>query len=109
VKVRIAVANWCKKGPANADADDRVDVWMGHTTPGFADQRTMPYNQADTDAGKSYWPTMTVNRDLVKNPLSVSCGEGYDLAIEPSDADIDAYLPIPKAQYPLGAPVNFVH
>ncbi|MFZ2311753.1 MAG: hypothetical protein WAV82_03970 [Methylobacter sp.] len=109
LKVRAAVANWCKKGPKNADADDRVDVWIGHMTKGFADPRTMPYNETDVAAGKSYWPTMTVNRDLTANPLPKGCGEGFDLAIEPTDADIDAYLPIPKAEYPEGAPVNFVH
>ncbi|MFA6162356.1 MAG: hypothetical protein WC685_02890 [Methylobacter sp.] len=109
LKVRVAVANWCKSGSENKDADDRVDVWIGHTTPGFADPRTMPYNETDAAAGKSYWPTMTVERNLATNPLPSGCGEGFDLAIEPADADIDAYLPIPKAAYPLGAPVDFVH
>ena len=104
LKVRIAVANWCKRGEDSKTHGNRVDVWIGHTTPLFVDPRTMPYNEADTAAGKSYWPTMTVERNLLTNPLNASCAGGYDLSIEPSDADIDAYLPIPKAAYPLGAP-----
>ncbi len=64
LKVRIAVANWCKRGEDSKTHGNRVDVWIGHTTPLFADPRIMPYNEADTTAGKSYWPTMTVERNL---------------------------------------------
>ncbi|MFA6164667.1 MAG: hypothetical protein WC685_14710 [Methylobacter sp.] len=104
LKVRIAVANWCKRGEDSKTHGNRVDVWIGHTTPLFADPRIMPYNEADTAAGKSYWPTMTVERNLVTNPLKPSCAGGFDLSIEPTDVDIDAYLPIPKGEYPKGAP-----
>ncbi len=113
LKVRVAIANWCKKGSGTQHADDRVDVWMGHTTAVFHDQKTMPratpYNAA-TEV--PFWPTMTVNRNLATNPLpaadanGVACAGGFDLAIEPADADIDANLPIPTAKYPLGAGAN---
>lgn len=105
LKVRIAVANWCKRGNGTADMGDRVDVWMGHTTPLFNDQRTMPRATPYNPAVESpFWPTMTIARDLVANPLDAACNGGYDLAIEPADADIDAFLPIPRAAYPAGAP-----
>ncbi|MEY4768001.1 MAG: hypothetical protein RL637_640 [Pseudomonadota bacterium] len=106
LKVRIAVANWCRRGPASKDLGDRVDVWMGHTTPLFKDQRTM----SDADPAKAtYWPTLTIVRDTTKNPLPNNCAfnadgtQGYDIAIEPTSADIDANLPIPTAAYPKGS------
>jgi len=107
LKIRIAVANWCKKGAASKNKPDRLDVWIGHTTPLFHDQLTLP-RFAPYDATKEvpYWTTMTVTRNLTTNPLPAGCGAGYDLAIEPSDADIDAYLPIPNANFPKGAPAS---
>lgn len=104
LKVRVAIANWCKRGLASYKADDRVDLWMGHTTAKFNDPLTMPYDPTATASGSIYWPTMTIARDLVKNPLDPSCGAGYNLAIEPADADIDAYLPIPYGNPPSAAP-----
>lgn len=101
LKVRMAVANWCKRGEANNAADDRADIWIGHMTSKFNDPETMPYNATDVAAGKFFWPTMTINRDLTAQPLDASCGAGFDVAIEPSDADIDAYLPIPSTVKPI--------
>ncbi|MDD5273642.1 MAG: hypothetical protein PHU14_13095 [Methylovulum sp.] len=104
LKVRVAAANWCLKGNVNNTNPARADVWIGHMTAKFNDSFVMPYNQADMDAGKFYWPTMTITRNLVTNPLPAGCGAGYNLAIEPSDADIDANLPIPHGPAPTGAP-----
>ncbi len=125
LKVRVAVANWCKRGPANASAPDRVDLWMGHLPAGgvFTDQRTMPralpYDAA-TEA--PFWPTMTVYRNTTGTPATATtaavaanpvpetdannnpCNGGFDLAIEPADADINQYLPIPNGPFPQGAP-----
>ncbi|GAB6140750.1 hypothetical protein JCM14076_14790 [Methylosoma difficile] len=106
LKVRMAVANWCKRGAVNDAADDRADFWIGHMTTKFNDPETMPYNATDVAAGKFYWPTMTINRDLTAQPLDASCGAGFDVAIEPSDADIDAYLPIPSTVTPTFWPGN---
>lgn len=94
LKVRIAIANWCEKTNDTND-DRRVDVWIGHMTTLFNDPGVMPENFATSP----YWPTMTVNRDLVANPLPSSCGAGFDVAVEPSDADIDANLPV-KGYWP---------
>lgn len=95
LKVRVASVNYCNRGPKSYSDSARADVWIGHMTAKFNDPVVMPYSQADMDAGKVYWPTMTIARDLVKNPLPEACGAGYNLAIEPADADIDANLPIP--------------
>ncbi len=102
LKVRIAAANWCLKGKANDKNPARADIWIGHMTSKFNDVNTMPYNATDAAAGKFYWPTLTINRDLVKHPLDASCGAGYAVAIAPSDADIDAYLPITTKEVPAG-------
>jgi hypothetical protein len=114
LKVRIAIANWCKRGPTTDGADDRADLWIGHTTPLFNDQLVMPRATAYNAAIEvPYWPTMTVTRDLVANPFTdaaglpdaaARCGTGFDVSVEPSDAVIDQYLPIPLGKYPAGAP-----
>lgn len=82
LKVRIAIANWCTQKAGVR----RADIWIAHTTPAFNDARIV-------SAG--YWPTMTVNRNLTTNPLPEACGAGFDVAVEPSDIDIDQYLPMP--------------
>lgn len=133
LKVRVAIANWCKSGPATKNDADRIDVWIGHATSKFKDPLTMPYNATDTAAGKYFWPTMTIYRNITGSPATATSAaipanpvpdndakgnpcpsvtdpatgvvtKGFDLAIEPADADIDALLPIPNAAYPQGAP-----
>ncbi|MGR8935528.1 MAG: hypothetical protein ACU837_14225 [Gammaproteobacteria bacterium] len=84
LKVRFAIANWCTTSQ-NPDDNDRVDVWIGHETALFNDPDVV---------STGYWPTMTVNRDLVNNPLKPSCGDGFDVAVQPSDSAIDTRLPI---------------
>jgi hypothetical protein len=88
LKVRIAVANWCERSKADPN---RADIWMGKRTALFNDPAVMP-----TD---NYWPTLVVNRNLAANPLAESCGEGFDLAVQPSSADIDRFLPV-KGYWP---------
>lgn len=133
LKVRVAIANWCRQGTASKKAADRLDVWIGHATSKFKDPLTLPYNATDTAAGKVYWPTMTIYRNTTGTPATATTAavpanpvpdtdakgnpcptntdattgivtKGFDLAIEPSDADIDAFLPIPTGNYPDGAP-----
>ena len=69
--IRVAVADWCLKGAKNNADDARVDVWIGKTTPKFNDQDVMP-NANDA----IFWPSLTVNRDLAKNPLPGT--KGFD-------------------------------
>lgn len=94
LKVRIAVANWCKK-TQNTNDDARVDLWFGHTTSLFNDGGVMPSNYATAP----YWTTLTINRDLATNPLPTTCTTTYDVATEPSDDNIDNKLPI-KGYWP---------
>ncbi|MDD5754195.1 MAG: hypothetical protein PHN45_05520 [Methylococcales bacterium] len=131
LKIRVAVANWCAKGASSYNDPARVDLWIGHTTPKFKDQVVMP----SSDPNSIFWTTLTVNRDLAKNPLpgttgfdvttgsvinrkdpgwdagngvksdKVSCAAATDydtVYIEPSDNDIDTYMPISAAKYPKG-------
>ncbi|ADJ28041.1 hypothetical protein [Nitrosococcus watsonii] len=82
VRARVAIANWCH----HREGARRVDVWIARLTPVFNDERVVSID---------FWPTLTINRDLTTNPLPENCGEGYEVAVEPSDEDIDQYLPMP--------------
>lgn len=90
LKVRIAVANWCEKSKADPN---RADIWMGHMTSLFNDPAVMPDNSP-------YWPTLIVNRTTAL-PAEEDCPDGhyFDIAVQPSDADIDRFLPI-KGYWP---------
>lgn len=89
--VRIAIANWCTRSQSE-DEDNRVDAWIGKTTPAFDDTGVVSVG---------FWPTLTIARDLATNPLPEGCNGGFDVAIEPSNADIDRNLPI-KGFWPAG-------
>jgi hypothetical protein len=89
LKVRIAIANYCNKSK-NTDKNNRSDIWIGHTTPLFSDMDVLPH---DSDTSP-FWPTLTVERSSSNNPLPDSCEGGFDIAVQPSDADIDTYLPV---------------
>ncbi len=88
LKVRIGIANYCSK-TKNTNKDNRSDIWIGHMTSKFNDPGVMPHDFET----KPFWPTLTVERSS-SNPLPGSCGAGFDIAVQPSDADIDGYLPI---------------
>ncbi len=98
--VRAPTANWCLGGTRHNNDGSRADIWIGHATAKFNDPRTLPF--MDPSQG-TYWPTMRVVRNLATNPLPSSCGAGYRLAIRPTDADIDAWLPIPRGRPPAGS------
>ncbi|CAH9017692.1 hypothetical protein [Candidatus Nitrosacidococcus sp. I8] len=84
LNIRIGIVDWCTQGTD----DQRNDIWIGHTTSVF--------NETDRIATGTlgYWPTLTITRDLAKNPLPESCGGGQIVAVEPSDDAIDTYLPM---------------
>lgn len=87
LNVLIPIANWCSK-TANVNDDTRVDLWMGHMTPLFNDPGVMP--------SQPEWPTLVINR---ATPLPAACGGGIVVEVEPTNAFIDAYLPI-KGYWP---------
>lgn len=84
LKVHVAVANFCSKSQR---ALSRADIWIGRLTRLFDDPRVVSVG---------FWPTISVNRSA-QNPLDPSCGgTGFDVAVEPTDQDIDGLLPIRK-------------
>ena len=80
--MRCAIANYCKRSGHDGD---RADSGMGDLTPLFDD--------ADV-VSVGFWPHLTVLRDLVNNPMPVSCGEGVEVAVAPGVGSIDALLPL---------------
>lgn len=129
LKIRVAVANWCEKGSKSYTSPSRVDLWIGHMTTKFNDPVVMP----NVNATPVFWTTLTVNRDLARNPLpgtkgfnpetgtvidrtvanwdgkgatKIACDQDTDydtVYIEPSNEDIDKFLPISAAKFPAGA------
>jgi len=91
LKIRIAIANYCKK-TNNENQDNRSDIWIGHLTTKFKDPGVMPHDWETSP----FWPTLTVNRT---SALDASCGDGFDIAVQPSDAEVDTYLPV-KGYWP---------
>lgn len=76
--VKVAIADICvKNGAAN--------LWIPSVTPKYA-------NPSVDGIGAP--ATLTINRDLVKNPLPSSCGAGYTITLTPSPEDVDANLPL---------------
>ncbi|MGR9087323.1 MAG: hypothetical protein ACU841_09660 [Gammaproteobacteria bacterium] len=91
LKVRIAIANFCSKSK-NTNKDNRSDIWIGHMTGKFNDPGVMPHDFETSP----FWPTLVVNRTTPNN-----CAEGdqFDIAVQPSDNDIDNFLPV-KGYWP---------
>jgi hypothetical protein len=84
LRIRVAVVNWCekKKNEANDADNNRADWWFTGETGStkFVDEDLVQ---------PTYWTTITVN-----NPNAVpGAGCNHDVAIMPSGADIDTYLP----------------
>lgn len=76
--VQIAIADICEKGGTR-------NLWIPGLTPKYADPAI---------DGIGAPANLTINRDLVKNPLAASCGAGYTLTVTPSNEDVDANLKI---------------
>jgi len=97
LKIRIAIANYCKK-TTNENQDNRSDIWIGHLTPKFKDPGVMPHDWETSP----FWPTLTVNRAFTQQQqtdFTTNCGAGFDIAVQPSDAEVDTYLPV-KGYWP---------
>jgi hypothetical protein len=82
--VYIAIASYCTNS-SSEDDDDRADIWMGRLTEKFDDPDVVSVD---------FWPYLKVIRDLENNPLPEGCGEGFEIAVYPSDEAIDEFLPI---------------
>lgn len=87
LRVRIAVANWCERGANEAnDADNnRADWWFtgGTGSTKFVDPEMLQ---------EDFWTTLTVeNPDA--DPTGCPGGVTHEVAVQPSGADIDEFLP----------------
>ncbi len=88
LRVRIAVANWCEReaneanDAAKNEDNDRADWWfpVGTGSTNFVDPDILQ---------EDFWTTLTV-----ANPNANQCpGQTREVAVQPSGADIDKYLP----------------
>lgn len=79
--IKVAIADICEKNKT-------YNLWIPNATPKFSNPLAH---------GLGAPATLTINRDLTKNPFKAesNCGNGYDITITPSNRDIDANLPIP--------------
>lgn len=88
VKIKMAVADICDALPLGTEGS--VNTWI----PSAAQLGVSAYPIADLNFdGVGSAATLTIKRDLTKNPLPSSCGEGEDINIWPSVEDIEKYLP----------------
>jgi len=74
--VQIAVADICQKNGAK-------NLWIPAVTSKYSDPSV---------DGIGAPASLTINRDLAKNPLPASCGAGYTFTVTPSNEDVDANL-----------------
>ncbi len=88
--VKIAIADICSKGGETV-RQGKVNLWI----PANGSQYATEGAQFGVD-GIGAPATLTINRNLVANPLSVTCGAGIDVTVTPNPADVDANLPIPE-------------
>jgi len=88
--VTLAVADVCALGGAETLVPGSVNLWIPSNGSRYATA-----GLAAKVPGIALPPILIVNRDLVANPMSATCGAGLDATVTPSAADIDANLRIP--------------
>jgi hypothetical protein len=89
LRINIAIGNYCT---AAQTADNRADIWIGHTTTRFNDPDVVSVG---------FWPHINVIRDLEKNPIPVDCAEPIEITVSPAAEAIDQFLPI-RGFWPAG-------
>jgi hypothetical protein len=85
----VAVADICVATNPKIRAG-KVNLWIPDNGSTYAIQG----NANGVEGIGHETPTLQVNRDLAANPLDPSCGEGIDVTVTPSAADINANLGI---------------
>jgi hypothetical protein len=87
LRIRLAVANWCerKQNEATDRNNNRADWWS------TAETGTQKFTDPDL-IQPSFWTTLTV---MNPNATDDNCpaDQRFDVAVMPSGADIDRYLP----------------
>ncbi len=85
VKVVLGIADICKFTPISGFKDGVLETW----TPAVGS------NYDGVGLGGFDSPaTLTVTRDLANNPLEAACGDGVDVEIIPSAAQLNRDMPI---------------
>ncbi len=88
LRIRIAVANWCeeKQNEATDRNNNRSDWWFTDETG------TQKFTDPDL-IQPTFWTTLTV---MNPNATDANCpaDQRFDVAVMPSGADIDTYLPL---------------
>ncbi len=87
--VEIAIADICNLQVPTL-RKSKVSLWIPNNGSRYASKGIQYGVQGVGDPA-----VMFVNRDQSLNPLPITCGNGLDLTVSPSAADIDANLPIP--------------
>lgn len=99
VRVRIAVANWCKfgKNEANDPVNNRADWWfptpeIAEGEPGAPGSGSEKFVDPDL-VQEDFWTTLTVNNVDTADPATCPGGAHREVAVQPSGGDIDTFLP----------------
>lgn len=85
VKISVSIANICEITGVDGFGAGIVDLWTHNNLGSLYDRVSA------TDDGPA---SFTINRDLTKNPLPSSCGEGVAVEVKPSAAQINRDMPI---------------
>lgn len=81
--VQVAVADICSRTfPPKAGT---ANLWIPAATSKF--------NKSGID-GIGTPAVLTIKRNLDTNPLPAHCGDGYDVTLTPTEADVNEHLPI---------------
>lgn len=86
VRFDIAIADICKITPLSGFTDSTVGLW----TPAVGSK----YDGAEGGHAFNSPAFLTIERDLTKNPLPETCGEGLYVYVSPSAAQVDRDMPI---------------
>ncbi len=88
--IKVAIADICSTRRPNFDPE-KVNLWIPDNGSAIATA-----GLAGGVEGIGAPATLTVNRNLLANPLPESCGDGFDVTVTPSAAQVDRDLPIGK-------------
>lgn len=87
--VKVAIADICV-ATAPTLVEGKVNLWIPNNGSSYA---TIGTSRNIDGIGAP--ATLTINRDLVANPLDQACGAGIDVTVTPTAAEVDANLSIP--------------
>jgi hypothetical protein len=90
--IRLAIVDICVGASVGDYGPGDVNWWIPDGSK-YADASRAANNHEALDVG--FTPTLVINRNLTTNPLPAVCGDGINVTVTPSGADVDANLSIP--------------